>query len=1239
MSSTTPEPQHGAAAPTRRGWRRFLRAAVVTGLGVVAVLVLVWSFRSALLAPFLRTKLEAELTTLLSAQRVTIGALAGDWIREIEVRDLAVEGSTTPLREARVRSLQLRYSLLDLVAGRLTGLHSARLEIASAVLDTRGDPHAVTKPSAGLDVDAWAPFAELAPDGLQVHCDALTLRAEHGERTGALDLGVGPVTAGRDLDLAFAGATLRGRLSGRGTDHRFTAHLAVADPGALVDLFAPALGVRGGSLAAELSATQHPPRVEARIDLADLVREGRVLSRSHLDAALAPERLTVATATLDLPGLAVRVRDLALPNPFAGQAASLADATGTLALRSDDLSPLGDLLPEALRTLLPARGHLEGRFARGVLQVDAATLEARGIAVQVDAGALPLVANLHEPAPAEVHFAVTMSGFATKLVPLDAATFTGAASGTVTGTLAEPRLRVDLDLGTCGFAHGTLESARGRVLLDPRSLAVEGLKVAGIRAPALADVGPLALVLDASCALGETGPVLEPLVAKLELDGRMPTALLAPYFRAAALSPAPEGPVHLSLDARHDATGIVLRDLRLHTDTGAPFAVRLAGAGRVPLQWNPTAGVRLLEEGSTELRFDLRRAGEDALACSGTLRVGAHEVTLDPCALAAFGAKSTASLALGLGLDALIGAGPDAGKVRFVAACDFEGLALARLPRAWLGTQDLRGDVAGHLRLERKDGALVPEGWLTLAEGSLGSTSGSLLSGATSRIEVRREATPRDVLGITLAVAAKLDAGSGVAGDLRWTSTLALAEDGARLEPSVVHFGASEIALEATSDLRLSEVLAGTVLPKNHTLVGTVGVRELGVEPLLAFLQPEFTKNGGQVRGVVAAEAELSGSLGAPLDPAMVQRVTLTLRDGEVKAGTLPRFENLRAEVACDRHTITLRSLDGTLGAGRFSARGTLRDVGRPLWQDLENATLDAKVTGTDVLLYRGEGAKVRADVDLSATGTLKDVALSGDLALGRGSKFVRRISLIPDLKARGGETANEGLRLAELPPELGDRLRLDVALKTSEAFEVKTNVFDGAIDVAARLRGKGTAPRIEGTMAMRSGMLRFPGANLRVASGLLSFTRTEPRFPELLVTAEGKRMGIAITMTLTGRYDRPQMQLSSVPPLPPQDLIVLLTTGQLPSTLSERSAQEQARFVGGYLAKEIVESYFGSDSTERGESLLDRLTIETGREVSKNGIESVLVEFEITKELAVQAERDAYEDYNLGLVLRYRFR
>ena len=78
---------------------------------------------------------------------------------------------------------------------------------------------------------------------------------------------------------------------------------------------------------------------------------------------------------------------------------------------------------------------------------------------------------------------------------------------------------------------------------------------------------------------------------------------------------------------------------------------------------------------------------------------------------------------------------------------------------------------------------------------------------------------------------------------------------------------------------------------------------------------------------------------------------------------------------------------------------------------------------------------------------------------------------------------------------------------------------------------------------------------------------------------------------------------------------------------------------VGAYLAEEVADYLFGSDSTEAKEGFVDRFTFEAGREMGPNGTESIVVEFRLTDSLYLQGERDVYEDVNIGLVYRVKFR
>lgn len=1220
--------------------RRLLRVLLWTLAVVALLLVVAWLFRKQLVEPWLKPRLEAVLASALGAQRVAIGGLDGDWLTSIDVRDVTIEGGAPPLREVRGARVQAAYSLAALLRGDLSGLRTATVTAPSAVVDLRPTAAAAASPeapSAPFDLAPYESLLALGGDGVTVHVDQLQLLAPAGERTGALDVGL-PASAGaRTFTVSYAGVRVDGRVAradGAADGDRAQATVAVADPGAVLDLFGLGAGVREGSLHAELGGSLTPPRVTARIDLADLVHDGRRLASSHIVAWFDGERLAVDSATIDLPGVRAELHELTMPSPFASGAPALDELAGRFAVQIDDLAPHAALLPEQLQALLPIAGQLAGSFAAGVLRLDASQLRARGVDLQLRQGTFPLAGGDWRRKQGSLQFALALHEFAPELPSIAPLRATGRIDGTLAGSLDAPGLDVQLDLGACELPEVAFAGARGHLRADSTAIAVAGLQLQGLAVAALGERSPTSVVLDASCRLRDGELVADSLQANVDLGGVVPPELWTALGDAVAPAGTPS-PWTLHVDARHGADGITITGLRARTADGAPLAIAIDGAGTVPLRWSGATALEVLEAGELELRMTASQAATAAdgaqIAFDGTLRLGARKADLRLGAVEAGALQLQGSVAAGFGLAHLLDPDLDLARVPLQVALDVTDVDLARLPAAWTGGVQFGGHVVGKVNAAGPVGVLAPEVELRLTDGELRGPGMPTLRQLQVGLEVRSRELA-DATTVQLRVTGELDAEPGLDPHVDCRLDLRCDEQGTRLGPAVLQLGGGELQLQLASNLRRAELLALTIDPATTTLTGTIGLHEFALDRL-----PPALLGLGSLRGSATGEVVIDGSLAAGLGPQLVQSARLSLRDGELKASNLPRIEQLACELDYAPKRLQLVSATGTLGAGAFTASGTLQHD--DLLRHLDDAELQLQLDGHDLLLFRGDGAKVRASVRLLATGTMRDARVGGEIVLGRGSKYVRRISILPDLGSRGGESANEGLQLVELPPALGDRLTFDVGITTDEPFEVRTNVFDGEVDVAAALRGKGSAPRIEGTMSLRSGMLRFPGANLRVTSGRLTFTRSEPLYPDLTVQAEGKRMGFLVTMSISGRYDQPLVQLSSVPPLPPQDLIVLVTTGQLPSTLVAGGAAGQARFVGGYLAKEVLETWFGSESTERGGSLLDRLTIESGREVSQNGTESVLVEYELTPKVSVQVERDAYEDYNLGLVLRFRFR
>jgi hypothetical protein len=1236
MTGTTPQPPPTRSWPVRM-LRRALRV-LLWSLAVLAALLLVaWLFRKQLLAPLLRPELEAVLVDPRGAARVTIGALDGDWVTAIDVRDVTVEGGAAPLRTLRGVRVQAAYSVAALLRGDLSGLRTATVTAELVELDLRpsaaSEPPEQHAPMASFDPAPYEPLLALCGEGARVHVDRLRILAAGGTRENVCDVELRAGTADREVTVSYSSlqVTARVRRAAAAADERLDATIDVANPGAVLDLFGVGASVREGALRAQVRASLAPVRLAAEIDLRDLLHDGRRLQKSRIVASLDGERLDVDRATIDLPGVAAELRQLTLPSPFA-TVLTLDDLAGRFEVRLDDLAPHAALLPAELVERLPIRGRLAGSFAAGLLQLDASSLQARGVDLQLQQGSFPLASGNWREAVGSVQFALQLDDFSTELPSVGPAVLSGRLDGTLVGSLDEPELEVRLALGACRTPEVWFDGAEGRVRADTGSLVVEGLQVRGLGVASVGESGPSTLGLDASCRLGADGIEPDSLVANVDLGGRLAAELLDPVFERAELGPTADVAWTLHVQAQHGGDGITLTELRARTDEGAPIAVELRGEGVVPLRWSGAA-IEPVDGSDCRLHVTAVRAAVDdvpAATLAATLTLAAASAALQLDVQAADAARLHGEVAAARGLAALFDDDPQLLALPLRIVMEIDELDLARVPPAWLGGVQLGGRVTGHVRAEGPPSALAPDVALQWVDGEVAAAGLPTVGDVQLAVEVQPGETGAQTT-VQLDLTATLAEGIGIEREVAFLAEIRSDEEGTRLAPTVLHVGGGEMALELASRLRRSDLLVGAVDGDRATLSGKVSLRAFDLDRL-----PPTLLGIGALRGIATGEIELDGSL-ADTGPALVRRAQVALRAGELKAANLPRIEKLVAELVYVPGRLDLVTATGTVGAGDFTAHGSMRHD--DLLGSVDEAVVDLRLAGQDLLLFRGDGAKVRASIDLTAAGTARDLQVAGTIALGRGSKYVRRISILPDLNSKGGEIASEGLQLVELPPAIGDRLTFDVAITTAEPFEVRTSVFDGEVDVAAGLRGKGSAPRIEGTMSMRRGVLRFPGANLYVTSGLLTFTRSAPLYPDLTIQAEGKRMGFLVSMAVTGRYDAPQVTLSSVPPLPPQDLIVLLTTGQLPSALVESGAAGQARFVGGYLAKEVLETWFGSESTERGESLLDRLTIETGREVSQNGTESILVEYELWPTISVQVERDAYEDYNLGLVLRFRFR
>ena len=366
----------------------------------------------------------------------------------------------------------------------------------------------------------------------------------------------------------------------------------------------------------------------------------------------------------------------------------------------------------------------------------------------------------------------------------------------------------------------------------------------------------------------------------------------------------------------------------------------------------------------------------------------------------------------------------------------------------------------------------------------------------------------------------------------------------------------------------------------------------------------------------------------------------LELADAELLInGPTPGVRALSGRVTADRTTVRLERLDGELGGSPFQASGqVVRDGTGEIRADLT-------LRGEDLLLFRNDGVKLRADTALHVAGALSALEVTGELAITDG-RFVKNVDLLSSLQGKSPPTAQGAVQFFSFPdPPLKDA-RLDLAITAKAPFRIKNNLVNGGVHPDLRVTGTGEVPVVKGKVYLDTTRITLPAGRLVVESGILQFLESDPDRPRLDLLARAKMMGHDITMQVDGPYDEPAVTLSSIPPLPEEDLLLLVLAGVPPRSLGDEDTSRQSgMMMANFLGRTLLGQMLGEESTESEESILDRFDLVIGQGVTQEGEETIEASFRLKENLLgendtlyLRSEKDIYDAYNAGVRIVFRF-
>jgi len=322
---------------------------------------------------------------------------------------------------------------------------------------------------------------------------------------------------------------------------------------------------------------------------------------------------------------------------------------------------------------------------------------------------------------------------------------------------------------------------------------------------------------------------------------------------------------------------------------------------------------------------------------------------------------------------------------------------------------------------------------------------------------------------------------------------------------------------------------------------------------------------------------------------------------------------------------------------------------------ELRVGDLAIDVTGQKFDVLRNELGRIQVDVALQLRGRFEQPSVTGDVTISNGE--LRADEVLNRTLFQPYSTEETAFNPVDAGQALNpwNRLGLDFALHVPQSLrltgtnvQVSSGTPLGIGDINLRVGGDlyfyknpGGPLSLTGSLDSVGGSYAFQGRRFIVDEQASSINFQGDLNPEVYVGVTREISGITARVSITGMLDHPELQLSSVPPLDPTDILSLIVFNVAPNQLSAAQQQELVVRAGTLAAGFVAAPLVSAIQQEIGLSVLD---IEPSTDVTAAG-PRVTIGQEVLPGLVAQFSRqfgtEAYDEatveYYLSRILRLR--
>ena len=375
---------------------------------------------------------------------------------------------------------------------------------------------------------------------------------------------------------------------------------------------------------------------------------------------------------------------------------------------------------------------------------------------------------------------------------------------------------------------------------------------------------------------------------------------------------------------------------------------------------------------------------------------------------------------------------------------------------------------------------------------------------------------------------------------------------------------------------------------------------------------------------ILAPEGDLD--LNVKLLPGLNMEGALDIRHARTRPlGNTAPLRDINVTLRVRDRILALENASTSLSGAQVSLSGRV-DLRGTNWLSGGLPPFELALLGTNVPLAREPEYIIRSDLDLKIAKT------NGAPPIVLGAAHLRDSYYLSDLAALVPSGVSKP---SSRPPYFSidnatlANWRLAVTVDGVRWLKLRTSLFDGEVSANLHLQGTLEEPVVLGGIKIDSGLVRFPFGNLDVQQGLLTLSSQDPYHPTLLVRAASKQFGYDIHMEVSGPIDVPIIQFTSNPSLSSEQILLMLTAGQMPQGTYTLTPQQRAQTVALFLGRDLLAKLGLSDQTQ------ERLTIRSGEEISDQGHPTYHVEYKLTPRWYVVGEYDRFGDFNGGFKWR----